>query len=383
MRRNRHNRSIIINMLLSTFLIFAAMLVSSSYMIGRKQAELTQRLEQQVEEQLRADIGLLQNNGQLTLIIDETQVRALTAYRIYAAMVIGVSLLLGGLLIYGSVVYQLRPFTHLTKRIEEIDVEKLPKEHVPILQEKGSYEVHQLSLAFQTVLDKLIDGYNRQKRFSVNVAHELRTPLAILLTRIDLYKRQNNTMSAETSDFIAGLEESIGRLSKLVDDILLLSREYRTEKHPVSVRTIAEEVVLDLEDRAREKNISLTVNGDDFVLEADDSLLARTLFNLVDNAIKYTPDGGFCKIMMQQDKATGILSVIDNGIGMSDIQKQSAFDLFYRADDSRNKKIDGYGIGLALVKDMVSHMNGTVVITDHVPHGSVFTIRFPLSPKNG
>lgn len=379
MKRKRHNRSIIINMLLSTFFIFSAMLVSSSYMIGRKQAELTRKLEQQVEEQLQTDIGLLQNDGQLTLIIDETQVRALTEYRVYAAGVIGISLLIGGLLIYWSVVYQLKPFTHLTRRIEEIDVEKLPEEHVPILQEKGSYEVHQLSLAFQTVLDKLIDGYNRQKRFSVNVAHELRTPLAILLTRIDLYKRQNPAMSTETTAFIAGLEESIGRLSKLIEDILLLSKDYRIEKHPVSVRTIAEEVVLDLEDRAREKDISLTVSGEDVVLDADDSLLARILFNLAENAIKYTPAGGFCKIVLGQDEENGVLSVVDNGIGMSDTQKKSAFDLFYRADDSRSKKIEGYGIGLALVKDIVSHMNGTVTITDHVPHGSIFTIRIPLS----
>lgn len=381
MKRNRHNRSIILNMLASTFLIFAAMLVSSSYMIGRKQAELTQRLEQQVEEQLLADFDRFQNDVQLTLLIDETQVRTLTEYRLYAVTVIGVSLLIGGLLIYWSIMRQLKPFAHLTGRIEEIDVEKLPLEHMPVLQEEGSYEVYQLSLAFQTVLDKLIDGYNRQKRFSVNVAHELRTPLAILLTRIDLYKRQNHAMSAETADFIAGLEDSIGRLSKLVEDILLLSKDYTIEKHPVSVRTIAEEVVLDLEDRARTKNISLTVAGNDFILDADDSLLARILFNLTENAVKYTPDGGFCKIVLQVEGQTGILSVLDNGIGMSDAQKQAAFDLFYRADDSRSKKIEGYGIGLALVKDMVLHMNGTVSITDNRPQGSIFTIRFPLSEK--
>ncbi|MGP1376276.1 MAG: sensor histidine kinase [Bulleidia sp.] len=381
MKRNRHNRSIILNMLASTFLIFAAMLVSSSYMIGRKQAELTQRLEQQVEEQLLADFDRFQNGGQLTLIIDETRVRALTEYRLYAVMVIGVSLLIGGLLIYWSIMRQLKPFAHLTGRIEEIDVEKLPLAHVPVLQEEGSYEVYQLSLAFQTVLDKLIDGYNRQKRFSVNVAHELRTPLAILLTKIDLYKRQNHAMSAETADFIAGLEDSIGRLSKLVEDILLLSKDYAIEKHPVSVRTIAEEVVLDLEDRARAKNISLTVAGNDFILDADDSLLARILFNLTENAIKYTPAGGFCKIVLQVEGQTGVLSVLDNGIGMSDAQKQAAFDLFYRADDSRSQKIEGYGIGLALVKDMVLHMNGTVSITDNRPQGSIFTIRFPLSEK--
>lgn len=381
MKRNRHNRSIILNMLASTFLIFAAMLVSSSYMIGRKQAELTQRLEQQVEEQLLADFDRFQNGGQLTLIIDETRVRALTEYRLYAVMVIGVSLLIGGLLIYWSIMRQLKPFAHLTGRIEEIDVEKLPLAHVPVLQEEGSYEVYQLSLAFQTVLDKLIDGYNRQKRFSVNVAHELRTPLAILLTKIDLYKRQNHAMSAETADFIAGLEDSIGRLSKLVEDILLLSKDYAIEKHPVSVRTIAEEVVLDLEDRARAKNISLTVAGNDFILDADDSLLARILFNLTENAIKYTPAGGFCKIVLQVEGQTGVLSVLDNGIGMSEAQKQAAFDLFYRADDSRSQKIEGYGIGLALVKDMVLHMNGIVSITDNRPQGSIFTIRFPLSEK--
>ena len=213
------------------------------------------------------------------------------------------------------------------------------------------------------------------------MAHELRTPLAILLTRIDLYKRQNHAMSAETADFIAGLEDSIGRLSKLVEDILLLSKDYTIEKHPVSVRTIAEEVVLDLEDRARAKNISLTVAGNDFILDADDSLLARILFNLTENAIKYTPAGGFCKIVLQVEGQTGVLSVLDNGIGMSDAQKQAAFDLFYRADDSRSQKIEGYGIGLALVKDMVLHMNGTVSITDNRPQGSIFTIRFPLSEK--
>ena len=364
--------SIITQLLVSTIVVFSVMMLLSSFLIGRKQAELSKRLEERITESVSGVSGY----EIFTLVIDEAQIKSMTEYRVFAAVVMVLSIAAGGAVFYLIILRSLKPLRTLTEKINELDINNLSEIKETMVIDKGSYEVTKLSSSFQSALNKIYEGYDKQKRFSINVAHELRTPLAVVLTRIDVYKRQNTDIPPETRKFINSLETSIIRLSKLVEDILFISREYNAGKEVVSVKEVIEEIVLDIEDKANQKNIRINITGADAKLVTDDVLLERAIFNLIDNAIKYTDENGLCEIEIEEDDLNVNILVKDSGQGISDDQKKFIFDMFYRVDESRSRESGGYGVGLALVKDVVGKMGGEVSVSDNTPKGSIFKLSF-------
>lgn len=364
--------SIITQLLVSTIVVFSVMMLLSSFLIGRKQAELSKRLEERITESVSGVSGY----EIFTLVIDEAQIKSMTEYRVFAAVVMVLSIAAGGAVFYLIILRSLKPLRTLTEKINELDINNLSEIKETMVIDKGSYEVIKLSSSFQSALNKIYEGYDKQKRFSINVAHELRTPLAVVLTRIDVYKRQNTDIPPETRKFINSLETSIIRLSKLVEDILFISREYNAGKEVVSVKEVIEEIVLDIEDKANQKNIRINITGADAKLVTDDVLLERAIFNLIDNAIKYTDENGLCEIEIEEDDLNVNILVKDSGQGISDDQKNFIFDMFYRVDESRSRESGGYGVGLALVKDVVGKMGGEVSVSDNTPKGSIFKLSF-------
>lgn len=364
--------SIITQLLVSTIVVFSVMMLLSSFLIGRKQAELSKRLEERITESVSGVSGY----EIFTLVIDEAQIKSMTEYRVFAAVVMVLSIAAGGAVFYLIILRSLKPLRTLTEKINELDINNLSEIKETMVIDKGSYEVIKLSSSFQSALNKIYEGYDKQKRFSINVAHELRTPLAVVLTRIDVYKRQNTDITPETRKFINSLETSIIRLSKLVEDILFISREYNAGKEVVSVKEVIEEIVLDIEDKANQKNIRINITGADAKLVTDDVLLERAIFNLIDNAIKYTDENGLCEIEIEEDDLNVNILVKDSGQGISDDQKKFIFDMFYRVDESRSRESGGYGVGLALVKDVVGKMDGEVSVSDNTPKGSIFKLSF-------
>lgn len=364
--------SIITQLLVSTIVVFSVMMLLSSFLIGRKQAELSKRLEERITESVSGVSGY----EIFTLVIDEAQIKSMTEYRVFAAVVMVLSIAAGGAVFYLIILRSLKPLRTLTEKINELDINNLSEIKETMIIDKGSYEVIKLSSSFQSALNKIYEGYDKQKRFSINVAHELRTPLAVVLTRIDVYKRQNTDIPPETRKFINSLETSIIRLSKLVEDILFISREYNAGKEVVSVKEVIEEIVLDIEDKANQKNIRINITGADAKLVTDDVLLERAIFNLIDNAIKYTDENGLCEIEIEEDDLNVNILVKDSGQGISDDQKKFIFDMFYRVDESRSRESGGYGVGLALVKDVVGKMGGEVSVSDNTPKGSIFKLSF-------
>lgn len=364
--------SIITQLLVSTIVVFSVMMLLSSFLIGRKQAELSKRLEERITESVSGVSGY----EIFTLVIDEAQIKSMTEYRVFAAVVMVLSIAAGGAVFYLIILRSLKPLRTLTEKINELDINNLSEIKETMVIDKGSYEVIKLSSSFQSALNKIYEGYDKQKRFSINVAHELRTPLAVVLTRIDVYKRQNTDIPPETRKFVNSLETSIIRLSKLVEDILFISREYNAGKEVVSVKEVIEEIVLDIEDKANQKNIRINITGADAKLVTDDVLLERAIFNLIDNAIKYTDENGLCEIEIEEDDLNVNILVKDSGQGISDDQKKFIFDMFYRVDESRSRESGGYGVGLALVKDVVGKMGGEVSVSDNTPKGSIFKLSF-------
>lgn len=367
------NSSITLKLLISTITIFVVMMLLSNYLIGRKQTQLSDELELYV----KSNVEQAESDSELTVIINQAQIRSMREYRLYSCYVIGGAILIGGFVFVLVITRILRPLNDLTEKIERIDVDNVSEARKEIALRDGSRELVQLSQSFQDALDKIYEDYEKQKRFSSNVAHELRTPLAVLLTKVEIFRKEAAGEPPEVQDFLCGMEANITRLSKLVEDVLFLSRDNTPQEKVVNLRELAEEVLFDLEEKAKAKQISLSLVGQIAEIRSDDILLERAIYNLVDNAIKYSNPGGQCEIRLLEENQQALIRVADTGPGIQPEQKELVFDLFYRVEKSRNRDTGGSGIGLAIVQDVVQRLGGKVSVFDNQPTGRVFQIALP------
>ena len=369
----RTDRSIIFKLTAASLAVFMIMLILSNFLITRRQADIATNLTAQVESRMK---GKSATDDSVMVFIDEDEIRHLADFKLYALGVFLATGLLGGGIFILLIRRTLSPLEALTKKVAATDMDAMAQKDSLVLKE-GAYEIVALSEAFQKTLDKIYDNYEKERLFSVNVAHELRTPLAVLRTKVDVFKKKREAMDPELAAFVQSMEKNIRRLSDLVEEILFLGRDAAPMLRPVNVKDVAWELVLDLEEKAAEKNVALAVEGEDVILQTDDALLERAMYNLLDNAIKYNVSGGKVTISFREEEEKATISVADTGMGMNDEAKAKAFDLFYRADPSRNH--DGYGVGLALVKEVARRLEGKIDIRDNEPTGTIFD--FTLSKK--
>lgn len=366
----RTDRSIIFKLTAASLAVFMIMLILSNFLITRRQADIATNLTAQVESRMK---GKSASDDSVMVFIDEDEIRHLADFKLYALGVFLATGLLGGGIFILLIRRTLSPLEALTKKVAATDMDAMAQKDSLVLKE-GAYEIVALSEAFQKTLDKIYDNYEKERLFSVNVAHELRTPLAVLRTKVDVFKKKREAMDPELAAFVESMEKNIRRLSDLVEEILFLGRDAAPMLRPVNVKDVAWELVLDLEEKAAEKNVALAVEGEDVILQTDDALLERAMYNLLDNAIKYNVPGGKVTISFREDKEKITISVADTGMGMNDEDKAKAFDLFYRADPSRNH--DGYGVGLALVKEIARRLDGKIDIRNNEPGGTIFDFIF-------
>lgn len=276
---------------------------------------------------------------------------------------------LGSVLTYGFAAKTLRPLEDLTERVQRIDIDNLD-EGVPIPGTRD--EVARLAQAFQDMTGKLNESYQVQKQFSANAAHELRTPLAVIQTQLEVFQMKPDRSAGEYASLLRSIGESTERLSNLVKDLLTFTNEQRiSRKEPVALRPLLEEIVFELEDRAAARQIRISISGEGTVC-GDDSLLQRAFYNLISNAIRYNVDGGSVSISVAGNKVT----VSDTGVGIPDDAKAYVFDTFFCVDKSRSRELGGSGLGLAIVKTIIEKHGGHIHAEDNHPRGTRFIVEF-------
>jgi two-component system phosphate regulon sensor histidine kinase PhoR len=223
-----------------------------------------------------------------------------------------------------------------------------------------------------------------RRELIVNVSHELRTPVATISGHIESLLMSDNPDAGEehTRHYLEIVAHEAERLSSLIDDLLALARadadELRLDVRPIAVGDVVEEVYESLAPLAmRDRQVKLVQSvapGLPFAL-ADRDRLAQVLLNLVRNAITYTPAGGIVSIgVSQADLGHLAIVVADTGIGIPPDELDRVFDRFYRADTSRARASGGFGLGLAIVRDLVQAMGGTVSATSAPGEGSQFRV---------
>jgi two-component system phosphate regulon sensor histidine kinase PhoR len=226
-----------------------------------------------------------------------------------------------------------------------------------------------------------------RRDFVANASHELRTPLTSIRgfaeTLVDGALRDSEVAPR----FLKGIVDNAVRMQALVNDLVDLSRsespDAAFEKVRVEVGEAARHVAEGLEGRAHAKDTEVTVapSGPLFAL-CDPGALDQVLVNLVDNAIKYTPEGGHVDVSFRADGANAVIEVKDDGPGIPPQHLPRIFERFYRVDAGRARKQGGTGLGLAIVKHLVQRMGGEVAADSRLGKGTRFVIRLPLAPSS-
>lgn len=230
---------------------------------------------------------------------------------------------------------------------------------------------------------------NIRREFASNVSHELKTPLTIIQTSAETLLDGAVDDTEFARRFLNRIDEQGHKLHDLIEDLLQLarieSREQAFDLTSVSVRQTADLLVDELTALSEARNVSLEVDtsADDVNVKADERGLQTILENLLSNGLKYTPEGGRVGISWTSDAAHALISVRDNGVGISRENQARIFERFFRADKARTREIGGTGLGLAIVKHLASSFKGEVTVESEVGRGSTFTLRIPLWQKAG
>ena len=309
---------------------------------------------------------------------DESMKRLLIILVIGTLTSVGVTIVIG----YYMAKKALKPVDKIRKAAVNISSRNL-EEYIDIGPRKD--ELGKLADTFNAMISRLRDAFQRINQFSIDVSHELKTPLTILKggTEVALRKERD---SDEYRALLASHLEEIDRMSRIIDDLLLLSKadtgKMQLNLEDVAVRDLVLEVFMDMKIFAEKKNVDLLV-GDlvEAKLKGDELKLRRMLWNIVDNGIKYTPTGGKVEISSAISDGYVKINVRDTGAGIADEDIKYIFDRFYRADRAR-KRENGTGLGLSISKWIAEAHKGAIEVESRALSGSLFSLKLPLSGGN-
>ena len=269
----------------------------------------------------------------------------------------------------------LKPLGQLSRQTEKINQDSIATLR---LDENTVREFQQLSRSVNQMLDRLAQSFDLQRQFAGNAAHELRTPLAILQTKLELFAEEHPDMDAETAELVSALLEQLGRLTSLVRTLLEMSNLLSVSRSDhIALAPLADEILADLAPLAQQNGISLRAKCDDVCMIGSDALIYRMLFNLTENAVKYNrPDGSVRISVAQEDKMLHI-RVADTGSGIPEEFRRSIFQPFFRVDKSRSREYGGVGLGLSLVWEIAGLHGGSVRVEESSERGTVFAVELP------
>ena len=296
-------------------------------------------------------------------------------YRKNSLVISALLAILGGVATYFISGHALKPLREFSDKIEEVQVQNLADSRI---EESKIKELNQLSVSYNKMLERLQDAFEVQRQFTANAAHELRTPLSLMQVQLDLYhSTQHPGSDADTLQMIKMVTEQNDRLSKMVKTLLDMS-ELQTvgRDEQIIMDDLVDEVLEDLEPLAQEKNIKLIGKCKDITMVGSDILIYRLVYNLVENAIKYSHSGGQVTVTAYKEQKHIYLSVADTGSGIPKELRERVFEPFFRVDKSRSRKLGGVGLGLALVHEIVRVHDGSITVKSNPSGGTILEVIF-------
>lgn len=277
----------------------------------------------------------------------------------------------GGYFMAGRV---LSPVGAMASKAMAITADRL-SERLPV--HNPDDELGRLATAFNSTLARLEDSFDRLRRFTSDASHELRTPLTAIKTVGEVSLRNGNDPSA-CREAISSMLEEADRLARLVDSLLTLTRAdagtARLSHEPTDLGELVTEVVECLRVLADEKGLKLSMDaGDKITADIDRATLRQAVMNLLDNAVKYTPEGGSIAVAVRNVAGRGVVEIKDSGPGISKEHRGRVFERFYRAEKARSG-VSGAGLGLSIAQWAAEINGGTIELETEDGAGSTFSI---------
>lgn len=282
------------------------------------------------------------------------------------------AIVIGSFVIYRSTKHWSRNLKNMSKEIRELDLSQQSQIKVP----NNPLEIKEVALAFNQLLMKQEQAIEREKKFITNASHDLKTPIAAIRGHVKLIQRRGESHPEIIPKSLSFIDTESERLEKLSHQLLILNED-RNEflKENINFSEMVEAEF--------NRNMSLfprkytSTIENNVMIQAVRSDLEQIVQNLIGNAIKYSTENEGIDIQLKIDQPKIIFSVSDNGIGIDEKHKNKIFERFFRVDDSRTSNIEGSGIGLAIVKEIVEKYQGKIIVKDNKPKGTIFIVEIP------
>ncbi len=282
--------------------------------------------------------------------------------------------IIGGVLAYFVSGRALKPLRSFAAQVEKVQPNNLTDMKIT---DEVLPEFRQFSISFNSMLDRLDEGFTAQRQFTGNAAHELRTPLALMQAQLELFSAEHPDVLPETADFLHLLREQTERMSQLTKTLLEMS-ELRTVPctDRIEIAPMVEEIFADLSPLADKNGITLNCNGNG-IITGSDTLIYRLLFNLTENAIRYNRQNGTVRVNTSAEEKHLVIRISDTGYGIPEQYRESIFQPFFRVDKSRSREYGGVGLGLSLVWEIAALHGGEVWVEKSSDIGTTIAVRLP------
>jgi heavy metal sensor kinase len=330
------------------------------------------------EEWLVYDYALVTDeNHKITAIVRVCMKEDRRKFRnVLLALIAGSGLFLviavwGGFLILSKA---LRPLEDMTKTAEMIEKGDLSR-RISVSARKD--ETASLGKALNSMLDRLENAIRKERQFSSDASHELKTPVAVMMNAGEQLLRHADPSDRELSEAARMVVQESGRMNRIITQLLILTRGDNGKQHPeietIDLNELLKDVAEEQQERAENRKIRLelkTCAG--LKIEADQTMITQVFMNLIENAIKYGREGGYVHISLTEAENEAEVRVEDNGIGISEEDLPHIFERFYRADRSRDRS--GTGLGLSITEQIIRLHGGKIRAESRTGEGTVFTV---------
>jgi len=280
---------------------------------------------------------------------------------------------------YFLAIRALKPVDEMTKAARGIEESDLSRR----LKVGSSDELGRLAVTINEMISRLEKAFVRQRQFTADASHELRTPLSVIEAEATLALGKTRS-SEEYQQSLESITQEVTYMSSILEKLLMLARADAGKEQlnfdTINLKDLVSGLAPDIEMLANEKGLRFELGSvEDLSVSGDRVKLKQVLLNLLDNAIKYTPEGTISASLVRQEN-NAVISVIDTGIGISQEHLPRIFERFYRVDKARSRGEHGTGLGLAITKYIVEAHSGKIDVTSEVGKGTTFRVYLPLLP---
>lgn len=316
-------------------------------------------------------------------IFDDSVKRTLAGLIGILAIVVVLSIGIFGLVSYVLAGKVLAPIKHMADRAKDITAERLG-ERISIANPDD--ELGRLATVFNEMFERLHGSFDRLRQFTADASHELRTPLTVIRSVAEVSLEGKHEDVDYYRQTIGSILEEVEQITRIIDSLLTLARadkgEIELTFEPVSLLNLAQEAIDQLEVLAEERSQTFLLECvEDVYVEADKLILRQSVINLVDNAIKYSPESAVIHIRIYENADEAILEVIDEGPGIAAEHQEAVFERFYRTDKGRSRSAGGTGLGLSIARWAVESSEGRIELKSEQGHGATFRIVLPSQSR--